>query len=43
MAKDLSEIDHRFKTTLDTCNGRARRCGLQKSETAPMVALARRR
>src|SRR6266567_3008162 len=39
--KALSEIDHRFKTTLDTCNGEGRvGGGLQKSETAPMVALA---
>src|SRR2546425_8116252 len=41
--KALSEIDHRFKTTLDTCNGDGQGRaggGLQKSETAPMVALA---
>src|SRR5207253_4839117 len=39
--KALSEIDHRFKTTLDTCDGEGRvGGGLQKSETAPMVALA---
>jgi len=41
--KELSEIDHRFKTTLDTCNGDGQGRaggGLQKSETAPMVALA---
>src|SRR5436853_4288040 len=41
--KALSEIDHRFKTTLDTCNGDSQGRaggGLQKSETAPMVALA---
>src|SRR6266571_7276979 len=39
--KALSEIDHRFKTTLDTCDGEGRAGGgLQKSETAPMVALA---
>src|SRR2546425_1528879 len=39
--KTLSEIDHRFKTTLDTCDGEGRvGGGLQKSETAPMVALA---
>src|SRR2546427_4818855 len=41
--KELSEIDHRFKTTLDTCNGDGQGRaggGLQKSETAPMVGLA---
>src|SRR6184192_154282 len=39
--KALSEIDHRFKTTLDTCDGKGRvGGGLQKSETALMVALA---
>src|SRR5438876_8056302 len=41
--KALSEIDNRFKTTLDTCNGDGQERaggGLQKSETAPMVALA---
>ena len=39
--KTLREIDHRFKTTLDTCNGEGRvGGGLQKPETAPMVALA---
>src|SRR5438874_7495565 len=39
--KSSEEIDHRFKTTLDTCDGEGRvGGGLQKSETAPMVALA---
>src|SRR6184192_2998502 len=39
--KALSEIDHRFKTTLDTCDGEGRvGGGLQKSETVLMVALA---
>src|SRR5205807_631719 len=41
--KALSEIDHRFRITLETCNGDGQERaggGLQKSETAPMVALA---